>query len=39
MKKNRKLQRTLSTVFFHVHADLYNINGKIYFVELTFLRW
>ena len=31
--------RNLSTGFPHIRVDLYNINGRIYFGELTFFHW
>lgn len=33
------LSRILSKDIPHVRVDLYNINGKIYFGELTFFHW
>jgi hypothetical protein len=34
-----ELARKLSTGIPHVRVDLYNINGKVYFGELTFFHW
>jgi hypothetical protein len=34
-----RLARILSKGFPHVRVDLYDINGKIYFGELTFYHW
>lgn len=31
--------RKLSEGFKHIRVDLYNIDGKIYFGELTFYHW
>ena len=35
-EKMIELAKKLSKDLFHVRVDLYNINGKIYFSELTF---
>ena len=35
----KKLAEKLSEGFRHLRVDLYNINGKIYFGELTFYHW
>lgn len=34
-----EISRRLSQGFPHVRVDLYNINGRIYFGELTFFHW
>lgn len=34
-----ELSRKLSQGFPHVRVDLYNVNGRIYFGELTFFHW
>lgn len=34
-----EVAKKLSTGMCHVRVDLYNINGKIYFGELTFFHW
>lgn len=38
-EKMKALARTLSQGFPHVRVDLYDINGHIYFGELTFAHW
>jgi hypothetical protein len=35
----KKLASTLSKGFPHVRVDLYDVNGEIYFGELTFSHW
>ena len=34
-----EVARKLSKGFCHVRVDLYNVNGRIYFGELTFFHW
>ena len=34
-----EVAKKLSKGFCHVRVDLYNVNGKIYFGELTFFHW
>ena len=38
-EKMIEISRRLSQGFPHVRVDLYNINGRIYFGELTFFHW
>ena len=33
------LAKILSRGFSHVRVDFYNLNGKIYFGEMTFFPW
>ena len=35
----KELAHVLSKGIPHVRVDLYNVNGKIYFGELTFFHW
>ena len=35
----KEIAAKLSAGIPHVRVDLYNINGKIYFGELTFFHW
>lgn len=35
----KKLAEKLSVGFPHIRVDFYNVNGKIYFGELTFFHW
>ena len=39
LEKMVKIAEKLSEDFGYVRVDLYNINGKIYFGELTFCNW
>jgi len=35
----KELASTLSVGYPHLRVDLYDINGQIYFGELTFFHW
>lgn len=39
LEEMKQIAETLSAGFPHVRVDLYNVNGKIYFGELTFFPW
>ena len=38
-KKMKELAKTLSKGMPHVRIDFYEINGKVYFGEITFFHW
>ena len=38
-EKMIEISKVLSQGFPHVRIDLYNVNGKIYFGEMTFYHW
>lgn len=39
LEEMKRIAEILSEDFPHVRVDLYNVNGKIYFGELTFFPW